>query len=265
VFESEANDQLTKANDSLQNKVLQNLRDRGIAPSVYSARSSETHFAVSSRTMTTGNLAAPRPPGNPAPRKGVAIQLHESTINAAIDGLGITGEMAVVEVIGTIETVLKELLDREVSLRDSEQVDEDNTDFDFSESDPIRVRFDEEQVVLILRTGFYQKDKNRRVPRHVFEIPIGIEVRDGSLFLKAPRTDPRGILSLRPRAIEGKGSLRSVAQARGIAKELLDKAFKQPLTELDSTLELELKNRENLKLQITQLEITDGWVTLIME
>jgi hypothetical protein len=265
VFEGEANDQLTKANDSLQNKVLQNLRDRGIAPSVYSARSSETHFAVSSRTMASGNLAATRPPGNPAPRKGVAIQVHESTINAAIDGLGITGEMTVVEVIGTIETVLKELLDREVSLRDSEQVGEDNTDFDFSESDPIRVRFDEGQVVFILRTGFYQKDKNRRVPRHVFEIPVGIEVRDGSLFLKAPRTDPRGILSLRPRAIEGKGSLRSVAQARGIAKELLDKAFKQPLTELDSTLELELKNRENLELQITQLEITDGWVTLIME
>ena len=45
----------------------------------------------------------------------------------------------------------------------------------------------------------------------------------------------------------------------------LNEAFKQPLTELDSTLELELKNRENLKLQITQLEITDGWVTLIME
>jgi hypothetical protein len=265
VFESEANEQLTKANDSIQDNILQNLRERGIAPAAYSARSSETHFAVSSRTMATGNLAAPRPPGNPAPRKGVAIQLHESTINAAIDGLGIAGEMSVVQVIEKIETALKDLLDRDVSLRDSAQVGEDDADFDFSESDPIRVRFDEGQIIFILRTGFYQKDKDRRVPRHVFEIPLGIEVRDGSLFLKAPRTDPRGILSLRPRAIEGKGSLRSVAQARGIAKELLDKAFKKPLTELDSTLELELKNRENLKLQITQLEITDGWVTLIME
>jgi hypothetical protein len=265
VFEAEANDQLVKANDSIQNELLQNLRDRGIAPAVYSARSSETHFAISSRTMAAGNLAAPKPPSNPAPRKGVAIQLHESTINAAIDGLGIAGEMTVVEVIGKIESALKELLDRDVSLRSSDQVVDDNTDFDFSKSDPIRVRFDEGQVVLILRTGFFQKDKNRRVPRYVFEIPVGIEVRDGSLFLKAPRTDPRGILSLRPRAIEGKANLRSVAQARGIAKELLDKAFKQPLTELDSTLELELKNRENLELQITQLQISDGWVTLVME
>ena len=265
VFESEANDQLTKANDSIEKNLLHNLRERGIAPATYSARSSETHFAVSSRTMAVGNLAAPRPPGNPAPRKGVAIQLHESTINAAIDGLGIAGEMSVEEVIGTIETALKDLLDRDISLSDSEQMADDNTDFDFSESDPVRVRFDEGQVVFILRTGFYQKDKDRRVPRHVFEIPLGIEVRDGSLFLSAPRTDPRGILSLRPRAIAGKGSLRSVAQARGIAKEILDKAFKQPVTELDSTLDLELKDRENLKLQITQLEITDGWVTLIME
>ncbi|HIF00464.1 MAG TPA: hypothetical protein EYG03_08520 [Planctomycetes bacterium] len=264
-FEEEANDQLVKANGSIQDNILQNLRDRGIAPTAYSARSSETHFAVSSRTMSPRNLAASRPPSNPAPRKGVAIQLHESTINAAIDGLGIAGEMTVAEVLGTIETALKDLLDREVSLRDPDEVIDDKTDFDFSEFDPIRVRFDEGQVVFILRTGFYQKDKNRRVPRYIFEIPLGIEVRDGSLVLTAPRTDPRGILSLRPRAIEGKASLKSVAQARGIAKELLDKTFKQQSTELDSNIELELKNRENLKLQITKLEITDGWVTLIME
>ncbi|MEO2020039.1 MAG: hypothetical protein ABGZ53_37385 [Fuerstiella sp.] len=264
-FEEEANDQLVKANDSIQNNILQNLRDRGIAPGTYSARSSETHFAVSSRTMSLRNLAASKPPSSPAPPNGVAIQLHESTINAAIDGLGIGGQMTVAEVIGKIESALKDLLDRDVSLRGPDEVIDDKTDFDFSESDPIRVRFDEGQVVFILRTGFYQKDKDRRVPRYIFEIPLGIEVRDGSLVLSAPRTDPRGILSLRPRAIEGKAGLRSVAQARGIAKELLDKTFKQQLTELDSNIELELKNRENLKLQITKLEITDGWVTLIME
>ena len=264
-FESEANEQVVKANDSIQNNILQNLRDRGIAPGAYSARSSETHFAVSSRTMSPHNLAATKPPSNPAPPKGVAIQLHESTINAAIDGLGIAGEMTVAEVLGKIETALNELLDREVSLRDPDRAGDDKTDFDFSESDPIRVRFDEGQVIFILRTGFYQKDMNRRVPRHIFEIPVGIEIRDGNLFLKAPDTDPRGILALRPRAIEGKSSLKSVAQARGIAKELLDKAFKQPLTELDSNIELELQNRENLTLQITKLEITDGWATVIME
>ena len=264
-FESEANEQLVMANDSIQNNILQDLRDRGIAPSAYSARSSETHFAVSSRTMSSKNLAASKPPSNPAPPTGVAIQLHESTINAAIDGLGIAGEMTVAEVLGTIETALKDLLDREVSLRDPDQVMDDKTDFDFSATDPVRVRFEEGQVVFILRTGFYQKDKNRRVPRYIFEIPVGIAVQDGGLFLTAPRTDPRGILALRPQAIEGKASLKSVAQARGIAKELLDKAFKEPLTELDSNIELELKNRENLTLQITSLEISDGWATLIME
>lgn len=265
-FEQEVGQKFQEANDNFQNNLIANLERRGIAPGQYSARSSETHMAVSSRTISAGALAAPKPPETPAPRRGVAVQMHESAMNAAIDSLGVSGRMSVSQLLTKIEDALTEFTKKEVSLRDPSITEEDKTDFDFPEKDGIRVRFEEDQVVFVLRTGFYLKDKDdRRIPRHSFEIPVGIELRDGSLYLIPPSTDTKGILSIKPRAIEEKSSLRNVIQARKIAKELLDKTFKEPLIEVDPNTEVDMGDGTKLRLRTTRFEMSDGWVTGVLE
>lgn len=265
-FENEVNQKFQEANNNLQTNLIDNLERRGIAPGQYSARSSETHMAVSSRTISPSALAAPKPPETPAPRRGVAVQMHESALNAAIDSLGIKGRMSVQDVLTKIEDALTEFTKKEVSFRDPSLADNDKTDFDFPEKDGIRIRFDEGRVVFILRTGFYQKNKDdRRIPRHSFEIPVGIELRDGGLYLIPPKTDTKGILSIKPRAIEDKSSLRTVIQARSIAKELLDKTFKEPEIEVDANTEIDMGDGTNLRLRATRVELTDGWVTGVLQ
>ncbi|MCA9085370.1 MAG: hypothetical protein KDA81_15010 [Planctomycetaceae bacterium] len=261
-FEREVGNRFSEANSNFQNKVLQNLRDRDIAPESYSARSTDSHFAVSSRTLNGETLAATRPPSSPAPRRGLAVQMHESSMNAAIESLGLKGEMTPSEVISRIEVALEEFTGREISLRREDAPVDDNTTFIFDDSDPIRVRFDEGEVIFILRTGFRQKDRNREIPKHVFEIPVGFELADGNLTVIAPSTDVRGILSLRPRAIEGRGN---VAQARAIAKELLDKTFKEARTPIDSNVDVPLNDNRKIRLRLTTFELADGWVTGVLQ
>ena len=264
-LESEVGNKFAEANADFQNHLLANLRRRGIAPDQYSARSSETHMAVSSRTLSPVSLAAPKPPSTPAPRRGVAVQMHETAMNAAIESLGFSGRMSTAEVLEKIEIALEELTKKKVSLRDPAVPQDDNTDFDFDEQDAIRVRFDENQVIFIMRTGFYQKDKDRRIPRHSFEIPIGIELRGGQLTLIPPKTDNQGILSIKPRAIEERSSLRTVVQARAIAKELLDKTFKKPEIDVDPNVDVKLADGSVLKLRTTTFNMTDGWVTAVLQ
>lgn len=265
-FEEEVGRKFEEANSNFQNNLLANLERRGIAPGQYSARSSETHMAVSSRTISPAALAAPSAPETPAPSRGVSVQMHESALNASIDSLGISGRMSVSDVVGKIEEALTEFTKKDVSFRDPALAAADMTDFDFPEKDGIRVRFEEDQVVFILRTGFYLKDKDdRKIPRHSFEIPVGIELRDSGLFLLPPATDTKGILSLKPKAIEGNSSLRTVIQARSIAKELLDKTFKEPLIEVDANTEVDMGDGTKLRLRATRFQMSDGWVTAVLE
>lgn len=262
-FEDEVGEKFAEANTSFQTNILENLRDRGIEPTAFSARSSETHLAVSSRTISGETLAAPRPPETPAPSRGLAVQMHQSSVNAAIDSLGISGQMTPTQVIGKIETGLSDLLNREVTIDKSEV--EDKTVFDFSSSDPIRVRFSDDQVVVILRTGFVQTDRDRTVPKHLLEIPLTITLKDGKLLLIPPKTGTRDILALKPKAIEGRSSPRSVIQARAVLKELLDKTFKEPEINLDSEVELDLADGTNLRLGVTAFQLSDGWLTMVMQ
>ena len=56
-----------------------------------------------------------------------------------------------------------------------------------------------------------------------------------------------------------------MAQARGIAKEILDKAFTEPLITVDPNLDLKMADQSNLALQVTRLEVTDGWITVVFQ
>ena len=80
-----------------------------------------------------------------------------------------------------------------------------------------------------------------------------------------PKTDNQGILSIKPRAIEERSSLRTVVQARAIAKELLDKTFKEPEINVAPDVDLKVGDGTTLKLRATTFQMTDGWVTGVLQ
>lgn len=255
-FEQEIAQKFSEANENIQTNILGNLRKRGILPNVFSARSSETHMAVSSRTVGDATLAAPRAPEAPAPRRGLTIQMHQSALNAAIDSLGISGQMNAFQIIERIEDALSDLINREVTI-DKTGVGND-TVFDFSDYDPIRVRFDEGAVVIIMRTGFIQP--NRKVARHRLEIPFPISVADGKINITTPAVKDGGA-GWSSRSLE-RGNR---AIARLVIGQLIKKTFPEPVISKDSTHKVDMGDGSTLSLRTTRLQCSDGWLTVVMQ
>ena len=265
-FDREVNAKFAEANSNLESNLLQSLRNRGIAPESYSARSSESHIAVSSRTIRTATLAANNPPGIPVTANGVSVQIHESAMNAGIDSLQLSGRMTIDEVLSKVEQALSEFARKPVSVRANTASIDRDTDFDFDPADPIRVRLEEGRVVLLLRTGFYQIEKDRRIPRHSFEVPVEIQLQDNQLLLIAPNTESKNIAKvIKPRSIEERASPRSIIQARAIAQKLIEGAFKEEVKVLNTNVDVKLGGGQNLAMSLSYFQISDGWISLVLE
>lgn len=265
-FEREVNSKFAEANGNLESNLLQGLRDRGIAPDSYSARSSESHIAVSSRTIRPATLSANNAPGIPVTANGVSVQMHESAMNAGIDSLKLSGRMTIDEVLARVEEALTEFARKPISLRaDTDSLDRD-TDFDFDPADPIRVRLEEGRAVFLLRTGFYQIEKDRRIPRHSFEVPVEVQLDAGKLLVISPNTESKNIAKvIKPRSIEERASPRSIIQARAIAQKLIAGAFKEEVQVIDTQVDVKLGGGQDLPLTLTYFQISDGWISAVLE
>ena len=258
-FQREVNNKFAEANKSLQDELIKGLADKGVAPDAYSARSSETHLALSSRTMGTGRLGGSPQPFAPLPSTGIAFQLHETVLNNAIDGLNLNGrEIPEDELVGELEKSLGELLQRDISLTDGDDVaaeeadDEPPATFVFSDTDPIRMRFEEGSVVLMLRTGIRQEGKDE-IPEQKIAVPIGLSVEGGKLILSPPEK----ITDIVVAPIKSASRLQQVARANQI-RRLLN--AKLPRRELDPTITLPLSDTRDLDLSLIDIQSSDGWL-----
>jgi hypothetical protein len=255
-FESETNQQFSTGNDTLQ-KTLDSLEKRGVAPDSISARSSNTHLAVSSRTIGISRLGGSLQPVAAVKAKGAAAQVHETALNNAIDALGFQGrDVAEKDFVTELETALGELFQREINLTDDEPVPtpegeepEPPTVFAFSKTDPIRVRFDKGQIVLVLRTGVRQEGREE-IPEQIITIPITVSLQNGKVLL-----EPGNIaVASREEADRRKQQTRAVQIKRIMSRRIVRK-------ELDSTIDLQAAGDKKLPVTVTHIELTDGWAT----
>ena len=282
-FEEEVGRKFAEANDNLQNNLLRDLENRGIAPETYSTRSSETHLAMSTRTINGGTLAGSPPPTAPAPARGIAVQIHESTVNAALSTLGLSGATSSDQLIATIEEALVELADKPINIPRPEPK-EKLTDFDFESSDAIRIRFEENQVVMLFRTGFYQYEKGAERPesptldKQVFEIPIDVTLEGGEIVLTPPPLDNLKEFGARIKqrpadsgSKKGVAALRRALQARKIALELVTAVFRGPDDpeasdkRVPAKVDVLVGGSQRVDLQVSEFEISDGWLTAVFE
>lgn len=251
-FESETNTQFSTGNDTLT-KVLDSLDRRGVAPDSISTRSSNTHIAVSSRTIGVSRLGGSLQPPAALIAQGAAAQIHESALNNAIDALGFQGrDIPEKDFVKELEVALSDLFQREIKLTNGEptppaegEADEPPTIFLFSKTDPIRVRFDNGQIILSLRTGIRQEGKEE-IPEETVTIPISMSLQNGKVIV-----EPGNI------AVTGRPT-RSVQIKRVLARRIVRK-------ELSPTIDLQAAGDKTLPLTITHIELVDGWLTAEMQ
>lgn len=260
-FETEVNNQLSELESALQ-KTLNSLDRNGVGPESISARSSNTHIAVSSRTMGISRLGGSAQPPVLLSARGMAIQLHETALNNTLDALGFNGRsMPEKDVVDELESALGELLQREVSLRRDDQESADTTQqpadeepeppttFVFSATDPIRAHFADDQVILVMRTAVLQEGKED-IPEQVITIPIQVSMVDGKLVL-----DP-GTIGVNSR--EETNRVRQITRANQIRRILARQIIRR---ELDATFDIQAAGDRSLMLTLTQIQLVDGWLT----
>lgn len=259
-FEEEALAQVEKAN-AQYGRLMSALNSHGIEPATFSTRSTDTHLAVSSRTIGASALAAPRAPAFATPDSGLSIQVHQSAVNASLDSLGLEGRMTAEQVISRIEERASALLDREVSI-DRSKVDQ-NTAFEFNSGDALRVSFSNGQVIVILRTGFIQMDRDRTVPPHELKIPLKVELDGDVVRLTPPSTDTGSIIKL-AKPLGVRPSPRAVIQARTVIRELLEKTFQGKAIETSAIHKLG-DDEDAPELRTTSVHVQDGWLSIGIE
>lgn len=247
-FQSESDEQFASGNETIS-KMLNSLERRGVPVESISARSSNTQIAVSARTIGVNRLGgSPQPPAALI-ATGAAAQIHESALNNAIDALGFQGrDIPEKDFAKELESALSDLLQRDISLKDEEpapaaegETEEPPTVFLFSKTDPIRVRFNDGQVVLSLRMGIRQEGKEE-IPVETVTIPISMSLQDGKIIL-----EPGNI------AVTGRPT-RSVQIKRVLARRIVRK-------EMSPTVDLEKSGNGTLPVTVTHLELADGWLT----
>ena len=251
-FQSETDEQFSNGNETLS-KMLDSLERRGVAPDSISARSSNTHIAVSSRTIGVARLGGSLQPPAAATAKGAAAQIHESALNNAIDALGFQGrDIPEKDFVNELEVALSDLFQREIKLTNDEpapvvagEEEEPPTIFLFSKTDPIRVRFDNGQIILSLRTGIRQEGKEE-IPEETVTIPISMTLQDGKVILNPGNISVTG----RP--------TRSVQIKRVLARRIVRK-------ELSPTVDLQAAGDKTLPVTVTHLDLADGWLNAEFE
>ena len=265
-FEDETNRKFSESNTTFQT-TLDSLERRGVAPDSISTRSSNTHIAMSSRTIGTGRVGGSVQPPAALLATGAAVQLHESALNNAIDALGFQGRTILEKDFAKeLESALSELFQRDIKLTDgtSEPVltegepantepansePEPPTEFVFSKTDPIRVRFSDGQISVVLRTGVRQEGKEE-IPEQIITIPITMTLEGGKVVLNpAP---------IRVESREETDRLKQVTRANQIRRIFARRIVRR---ELSPTIDLQAAGDRTLPVTVTLIELADGWLT----
>ena len=258
-FESESNEQFSTANSTLD-EVMASLEKRDVAPDSISARSSNTHMALSSRTIGFSRLGGSLQPPSALTATGAAVQLHESALNNAIDALGLQGRTILEKDLAKeLEVALTELFQREIKLTDAlpepvanDAEPEPPTSFAFSKSDPIRVHFDKNQITLVMRAGVLQEGKDE-IPEQIITIPIDMSLQGGKVVLEPGKI---GIASK-----EESDRLKQITRANQIRRILSRRLIRR---ELSPTIDVQAAGDKTLPLTVTMIQLIDGWLSAEM-
>ena len=265
-FVKEANERFLEANASIQQKLFAGLNRKGVGPDSISSRSSESHLAVSSRIMGTARLSGTAQPFAPLPARGIAIQLHETAINNVIDGLEFGGRSIHEDALmDELNKSLSDLLQREISLgsgdsaaapakddRAPETGAESPTVFVFDRDNPVRVRIEQDTIVLVLQIGIEEVDKDP-LPRHRIEVPISIGI-SGTDIVMSP---PAKLTNIRITALERVPPFRRAAIANQIRRIV---SARLPERKLEGQISIAASDTKTIDLQTIAVSGRDGWL-----
>lgn len=253
-FNAEADKNFAEAGPKLEKDVFSGLKATGLYPDTFVYTSSDTTLRLHSRLMAPNELGADLPPSQLATQGGAVLQMHETAVNNAIDRMGLAGQtLTEPQLREKLEAFFTKALNRPVKLEAPPKPAADAADDDdkgpsaiiFSTTDPMRVRFENGELVLVMRAGFKQEGKDD-IPTREITVPMTFEVKNKKVIVT------RG--NVQVVAADGEGGGIAI---NGVVRKKIQSAL--PDREVDS--KVELKGPKNTVVtNISGITLLDGWV-----
>lgn len=240
LLDEQAQEPLFETQSRLRRSLLEPLSRLSVPPTVVGMQTTKERMIGRYRLAGLHHLGGHTPrPWAPADSV-LSLQVHESAINNVIAGLGLNGRhdhlhtlyRDVYAMFGVKDTAIPDDMPRDVMIH-------------FAEEEPVRVRFDEGQIELILRLTELRSE--RRVWRNLV-------IRN---FYVPDPTSPDGRLVRENRAGLKGSRLRLGDQIalRGIISKVFGQSGTLSLLPQDLSDASQLKN-----VGVTQYVVQDGWI-----
>ena len=267
-FNREVNEMLGKAEGRLNGGLTSRLRSAGLYPEQQNVSTSDQAVNLSGRVRNSGELAAGTPPPLPVPLNGVAFQLHESFLNNALNRMNIAGRtLSNAELRAEFKRFGEQVAGRPLnaggrsqtlqtaSAEDGdadEEADESVADakFVFDDTDPIRLRVRDGEIVLIMRAGLDLPEDKEDIPQQIITIPM--RVRQVGTYVQlipeTPAVEPAERVRARLKQITRANVMRNKIQST------------LPARQFDVSFNFALEQKR-LQLALQTLDVAGGWIT----
>ncbi|MBC8116914.1 MAG: hypothetical protein H7062_21165, partial [Candidatus Saccharimonas sp.] len=254
-FNSEADKSFADATVKIEKELFAGLRSTGLYPDAITYQSTDTVLRVNSRLMASGELGADAPHAGLASDRGATAMLHESAINNSIDRLELAGQTLTDEELrAKFEAFLSKALNREVKFKTPVKAPAEEGEDEkklsaiiFAPTDPMRVRIENGELVLVIRAGFKQEGKED-IPMREIVAPIAFEVKGKEILAT------RGNVKVTAAGGEGGGIATNGVIRKKIQSVLPDRT-------LDGKVEIKGPSK-TVVAQVIRIKVADGWIAI---
>jgi hypothetical protein len=261
-FNSEVDKNFAEAGPKLEADVFSGLKATGLYPDAFVYTTSDNILKLNSRLMGSTELGADFPATHASLDRGAALMLHESAVNNSIDRMGLAGQtLNETQLREKLEAFFTKALNRPVKLdpppkpagtpaaADGEEDDKGPSAIVFADADPMRIRFEGGELILVIRASFKQEGKDD-IPMREITVPMTFEVKGKKIVIT------RGNIIVAAAGGEGGG-----IAINGVVRKKIQSAL--PDREVDS--KVELKGPKNTVVtNVSAINLIDGWVQVIV-
>ena len=254
-FNEEADKSFAEATTKIEKELFAGLRATGLYPDAITYQSTDTVLRVNSRLMASGELGADTPHAGLASDRGATVMLHESVINNSIDRLDLAGQTVTDEELrAKVEAFLSKALGREVKFKAPVKAPVEEGEDEkklsaiiFAPTDPMRVRIENSELVLVIRAGFKQEGKED-IPMREIVAPIAFEVKGKEILAT------RG--NVQVTAADGSGGGIAI---NGVIRKKIQSVL--PDRTLDGKVEIKGPSK-TVAAFVSRIKLADGWIAI---
>lgn len=259
-FNQEVDSKIGDLNKNLEEKVNAKLREKDLMPSATNYRTTEDDLRANLRLMDDRELAGGDGPFVTVPSTGFVVALHESLLNNSLDRLKFAGRTLTEDQLASeIEKSFSDLLDRPIKatqkIESAGEGTKEPATFIFPSTDPIRIRLNNGQLTLVIRSGLKQEAGKDDIPTQEITVPLMFRVEGTDLVIES------GDIEVAPVDPPANAALQITRAS--VVRTKLKNAL--PTRKFDRFINIDKNRQKPIQLGIAQVKATGGWLSLSFE